>query len=323
MSLFAVVVKTVTVHVATIHFVGLVLFTPPPSAITAKLTTNPAPEFVAIMPFVPSHIPPDSTPIATAIAVPDGSSHKSVSQPPASAGGAQSATRAPQITHETTFPANHPVEPHTAFLIFKDSDLLDVIGWEVKRFEPGYLGIQLTGEHLSFVSDAALQDVSTRLSLGRAGRAGAQLRPEYLPPDYSDAAAVFSIPNGQLAACAKGTNNPNSLTRIDTELKLNNSGQLTIRSGTKNLTVVGDAFVVAAHIPSAHAVHQDPFASPHYTVYCTMTGTSAGLCTLPMASLTDTANPKILQCYDNTMAMGGGPDSRVTLPVIPPSIDFF
>ncbi|HWJ41619.1 MAG TPA: hypothetical protein VNT29_10805 [Candidatus Limnocylindrales bacterium] len=315
MSLFPIIIKTAIAQVATIHFLGIVVFIQPPDATRATRTESPSTITVAVMPNVPAHILAGA-PITTAAAVPSGPMHKATVQPAPSPGSSQSAAR---FGSGVTPPENHIVEPHNAFLIFKDSDLLDVSGWEVKRFETGFLGIQLNGEHISFVADGPNQIDSSPLNLGQVT---GQLRPEYLPPAYSDAAAVFSIPNGELAACAKGTNNPGLMTRIDTELRLINSGQLTVQSGTKILTVRGDASVVAAMVPFTFANHNElnPQSAAHYNVYCAMTG-NVGPCSAPLADLSLVANPKILQCHDNTMITGGSPDSRENLPVIPNSID--
>jgi len=216
--------------------------------------------------------------------------------------------------------SNLSVETHIPFLIFQARDLVDVSGWEVKRFESGYLGIQLNGEHLNFVADGVNQAVNSNLALGHVG---GQLRPEYQPPAFSDAAAVFMIPVGDLRACGNVTGNPpivGPLTRIDTELRLNNNGTFTIQAGTKRLTVDGDATVVAADVPFAYADHHglSHTGAAHYTFYCAMTGTS-GACSAPMPSLS--ASNQILPCHDSSMVMTGDPASRMELPTIPSGLN--
>src|SRR5258705_12645514 len=108
---------------ATVHFVGLTVFIPPPPSVISSVTLDqpsPSPEFVAVMPNVPSHImlPADQT----AVSVP-------------ATTGRKVATSRSTITdgpvRSSSTPLNGDVEHHEAFLIFQSKNLIDVNAWEV------------------------------------------------------------------------------------------------------------------------------------------------------------------------------------------------
>jgi hypothetical protein len=312
MDLVTAAAKTIVVHTAILHFVGLTFFTAPPAPESVKALN--APEFVAIMPFVPSHISAGATdPRAVTNASPQKDQAKTA--------------RTDNSGQVQQIPLQSPnallVDPHVALLIFKERDLLDVTGWEVKRLETGFLSIQLTGEHLTFSGDLPNQNVNRSLALGRV-TGSRQLRPEYMPPAYSDAAAVFDIPSADITACASLPVDPNKpfpfLVRVDTELTLRNNGELTIKSGTKSLTVSGDAIVVAANTPLPYADHHDTHTNgvPHNAVYCAMT-TGNAPCNVAFPSQQDMNLHPIGQCHDDTLVMGGGTVSRI--PALPPTIN--
>lgn len=301
--------------VATVHFVGITLFIPPPPPMITRLTGTPQSspaEFVAVMPNIPSHIVPPENP--TALIAPAPAEHKVTTARTA----ALDAPASPR-----TSPLNSDVEHHEAFLVFTEQDLLDVQGWEVKRLELGFLAIPLQGEHLTFVNDAPDPAVNTTIALPHITNPSnpTNLRPEYQPPAYSDAAAVFEIPNGTLKPCAKDPGSWSS--RIDVELTLTNHGTFTIRSGKKSLTVNGNAIVVAANTPfeyvNEHTAHAN--GKPHNVVYCRML--TSGNCSAAMMAPADFTishpNGGPPPCKDTNMAMPNGQQRIV--PAVPPTIN--
>jgi hypothetical protein len=315
MDLVTVAAKTIVVHIAILHFVGLTFFTAPPASESTKTLDDT--EFVAIMPFVPSHVSAGATDptIATSATSPQRMKTHTARLDDSVAGGSQPLT--PSATHSLLF------DPHVALIIFKDKDLLDVSGWSVKRLESGFLSIELTGEHLTFAGYLPNQNVSRSLSLGRV-TGSTQLRPEYMAPAYSDAAAVFKIPNTDIAACASQPIDPAKpfpfLVRVDTEVTLRNSGQLIIKSGAKSLTVIGNAVVTFANTPLPFADHQATATNgvPHNGVYCTMT-TGSAPCDVAFPSQQDMTLHPIGRCHDATMVMEGGTVAR--FPAVPHRID--
>ena len=342
-------ITTAAVHIATIHLLGLCFFTPQTtpaeSARTALTHSIVSQQFMVIMPHVPSQTGQNGNTNATGTKASDTQKRTSIVQQPT--GNASSPTGRSTATGEIpsnisaptisgTVPATPHIQAHTALLMFKERDLLNVKGWEVTRLDTGFLSIQLNGEQLSFETDAANQDVKPILGLGHL--VAQELRSQFKPPSYSDAAAVFSIPTGTLTACRKvfvpappvptaigrvpldsAPLDPVPLdptrNRIDTELTLNNGGTLTIRAGTKRLTVSGDATLIAANIPMGWAEGKGVESSgiPHNTVYCMM---MAGDCAIP--ALTKQASDTIKPCNDTS---GMRVPSGVTLPSIPARID--
>jgi hypothetical protein len=294
---------------ATVHFVGITLFiVPPPSVISGVRLgqESPSSEFVAIMPNIPSHILLAENPTTTAALAAPGhkvtTSRSAVTGEPVRANG---------------MPLNGDVEHHEAFLIFQEQDLLDVNGWEVKRLESHYLAIPLHGEHLTFVSDAPNPPVNATLPLRHLTDPmnPTPLRPEYMPPAYSDAAAVFEMPNGTLKVCSK---DPKAGARIDVEATLKNNGTFTIRAGNKSLTVAGSAIVVAAHAPFEYVNNHEVHATgmPHNIVYCRML--VSGNCSTAIRSLTiDSAGPG--PCKDPSIFITG--TERRIVPPVPPDIN--
>jgi len=304
MNLLAAVSATthVITHVITLRLIGITLFVmPQPSVISTvaiRQQSSPAPvPFVAIMPNIPSHIMLGENPtlkVSTA-------AHASGSSP-----------------------LNGDIEPHQAFLIFKDQDLQDVKGWEVMRLEDGYLAIPLHGEHLTLAGNSSNPPVTGNVNLGHITDPAnpIPLRPEYRPPAYSDAAAVFEMPTGTLRTCAKTPGDPN--TRIDVELDLTNDGSFTFRSGDKTLTVRGDAIVVAANAPFAYlkdpkTYHNEMVA--HNEAYCRMLTSGqcwAGVHSLTRINLSSTGDGS--GCKDQSgFRTNSNQSSR--LPAVPPQIN--
>ena len=311
MDFVTVAAKTIVVHATILHFVGLTFFTAPPASESSKTLDDT--EFVAIMPFVPEHVSGGAAD-ATNATSPQRMKAHTARLDDSVPGGFQPST-----------PATHPLvfDPHVALIIFNDKDLLDVSGWNVKRLESGFLSIELTGEHLTFAGYLPHQNVSRSLSLGRV-KGSRQLRPEYMSPAYSEAAAVFNIPNADIAACASqpidATKPFPFLIRVDTEVTLRNSGQLIIKSGAKSLTVRGDAVVILANTPQPFADHHATSTNgvPHNAVYCTMT-TGSAPCDVAFPSQEDMTLHPIGRCHDATMVMDGGTVAR--FPALPHRID--
>jgi len=157
------------------------------------------------------------------------------------------------------------VEDHTAFIAFKACDYVSSKGWTVTAAEnmPGYLYARLDGEQVQFLGSAQTVD---RLGRRISGQSAAlflnqslslphvtpcckdpKLRPEYLPPDYLLAAAVFDIANGKVRSCDSTGG------RADSQISIANDGTLLVSAtkdgATKELRLNGTAQVMVANLP--------------------------------------------------------------------------
>lgn len=190
------------------------------------------------------------------------------------------------------------VETHTAMIVFEKEDLVpsSMVGWVEQPLKGNFSYIELTGEHLSFVADG-VNGVATRDQ--RLGKAGGTLLPAYRPPYYSGASGVFFIPRGTLTACVSST--PGVTGRIDTKLALKNLGTLTIKGpDKKSVTFKGDARVFVANVPFAWAKSQTQTTggASHHTVYCAMTGNTKCDATVVEPKVTGTP---LASCNDGNM----------------------
>lgn len=151
------------------------------------------------------------------------------------------------------------VENHTAFLSYKDSDFVNVAGWTPQKLphQTGFSYIVLTGEAISFYTNQP-NDPTTAAppDLPKGNCCTSQtLRAAFHAADGSGAAAIVRVPQGTLTACGSrpgGGADPNP--RVDTKLKLTNSGVLVVVGTTKqqsrSLILKGGATLYVANLPS-------------------------------------------------------------------------
>lgn len=216
--------------------------------------------------------------------------------------------------HVATAGGPQLVEDHTAMIAFNVNDLISVNGWVVKQLHDDFRYIELNGEQLSFVTNAANPRVNTSLRLGRVP--GSALKPQFRPPAYGGAAAVVSIPNGTMDSCKSTFNG-----RMDTQLSLDNKGTLTIQASGKSLIVDGNAAVVIANVPLLWATSQVPSGgttAAHYHVYCAMTGTFP----CDFNPMKPPADPTIPNCANNLMKVipASNPSGPTPRPQVVPGI---
>jgi len=254
---------------AVIHFVGLVMFTTQLLGPNMTLrTTNAAnvhtqSQVVAILPRVGR----------TAIPFPN-----------------QRAKQALTKSTPTESATPEVVEPHVAWIIFQDWTLINQHGWNVKPLskDPAAANVfdyvELNGDQVSFVVDRPNPQATVPTALPHTG---GTLKAEYAPPAPSADAAVFNIPVGDIKICQSQADGVAG--RVDTELRLNNSGTITIRSGTKTLTLDTNGVVYVVNVPPAYAVWHDlnHTARNHYLIYCRMVGKDDSACSAEFLHTTE------------------------------------
>lgn len=247
--------------IATIHFIGLCLFTTVASTDAKLHVVLPRIQSTGI----------DFTATASANVLGRSQMHQQ--------SGRFGAAVQPRFT-----PALAGVENHTAFLAFKDSDLVHVMGWTPQPLphQPGYKYIVLDGEAISFYTSA--QNAATAgipPGLPSAKCCNAQtIRTAFKAADRSGNAAVFRIPNGTVKTCtAQPAGGNDGSKRIDTKVALANTGAVVVLGETKqqtarSLILKGNATLYVANLPSqwvANATYQHQHNSPsHYRVYPAM-----------------------------------------------------
>lgn len=192
------------------------------------------------------------------------------------------------------------VESHTAFIAFATCDYVSSTGWAPAGMEtvPGQLFVRLDGERITIIPSigpARSTDVNSRRqplpSTFEAGNSNelllphlqktccpamTKLKPDFQPPDFRGAAAVFDIPYGNASAC--GANAPGvQWSRIDTRVTIDNDGYLTISAKkdnkTKEIRLRGGAQVYVANLPSDFlepGVHTHIASAPHFMAYFQM-----------------------------------------------------
>jgi hypothetical protein len=256
-----------------IHFVGLCVLTTQPvgperaqSAATARTALAAPTQVVIVMPRVPEQ-PYDPTANPTRVA--------SVS----------TRHRLGEVV-EPLPTTQIDVEPHTAMLLFEHWYPRTSSGWTISPLNDTYDYVRLNGEQISFIADGPNERARIPKSLGHLE---GTLRDDYRPPGYKAAAAVFNIPKGRIGVCISAAVSVHG--RRDTQLLLNNSGTITIRSGSKSLQLPGDAVLYAANVPmgyaAAHELHPgEGYAANHLIAYCRMTGTF-GDCKMPRLDAED------------------------------------
>ncbi|HEX8411827.1 MAG TPA: hypothetical protein VF883_23465 [Thermoanaerobaculia bacterium] len=177
------------------------------------------------------------------------------------------------------------VESHNAYIIFEEDDLLQEIGWKseavpahmVKESDPPvrYRLVRLNGERVTFLANGVNPPAAAapaELPKPKCGTAVSRV-------SLRTVTAMISIPEGYLNTCAVQFEVP-AETRVDTELKLNNQGLLTVWatvfSETRALILKGDARVFVANVP--HGMIFDPdyarHGASHYHAYYDLLKTS-------------------------------------------------
>src|ERR1044072_8065958 len=169
------------------------------------------------------------------------------------------------------------IEAHEALLVFPQRQYKSNEDWAPKAYpgRPGQLYVKLDGEKIRFITGVVTRDTpdgpaDLRLPhvYGECCK-DAELRPEYMPPDYSGAAAVLDLSNGRIDTCTVGT-------RADTVVNIANKGSLTVEgtkgNRTKRITFSGDVYLVFANVPvdatePKAACHSK---TPHYKAYGAM-----------------------------------------------------
>lgn len=178
------------------------------------------------------------------------------------------------------------VDPHKAVIAFQPCDLIASDGWKIETMgEFRYIELTHDSGVVTFEADGANGVAAVPNQLPHLG--SSPLAPPYQPP-YPGASAVFAIPAGALKACRSKAGGV--FGRTDTELSLKSSGTITIRAGSKTLTLSGDATAYAANAPwwyftdhmgSAKHVMNSSSIVKHNTVYCRMAGISDLTACLP------------------------------------------
>lgn len=267
--------------IATIHFIGLALF---------STQVPDAPGLHVLLPRVESH--QHEAPQAETI---DGT------------------TEEVTITTEET----RVVEPHQAFIIYDQRDFVEEIGWTPEDVPahlirqdttnpPQYKFVRLTGEQVKFHADGGNATISDlRLPLPRPKCGDGILN--------GSVAAVVDIPKGELATCAAVFGG--SERRYDTQLKLRNSKLIVITAAAngviKALTLKGSAIVYIANLPAEMLSSGDWESSgaAHYLAYYNLIKTSCA-----EQGLTAPKTTSIGSCTSTPLSITGDkPSKTVTL----------
>lgn len=199
----------------------------------------------------------------------------------------QALTRDPHTLTGNT--AINAVESHNAYIIFAEEDLLQEIGWTsegvpahmVKASDPPvrYRLVRLNGERVTFLANGVNPPAAAapaELPKPKCGTAVSRV-------SLRTVTAMVSIPEGYLNTCAVQFEEP-AETRVDTELKLNNNGLITVWATvfgeTRALILKGDARVFVANVP--HGMIFDPNyakeGSSHYHGYYDLLKTTSAKC---------------------------------------------
>jgi hypothetical protein len=173
------------------------------------------------------------------------------------------------------------VENHTAFLAFRDVDFLTVAGWTPQALpgQPGYQYIVLSGETISFNTNAANPASTKPANLPSVKCCGSeQLLPGFKTGDGSGAAAIFRLGEGTLTACS-ALSSAGDGGRMDTRLQLETGGVLMVWGETKQktraLVLKGDAPLYIGNLPTEWVLdHPYPTlqtnSTPHHQAYTAM-----------------------------------------------------
>jgi len=178
------------------------------------------------------------------------------------------------------------IEKHTAFLAFLQEDVRNNKGVKLLSFPSPTLKklryVPLDGVQITFESEltSRAQKSTPDLQLAHLQTwcpAAKTLRPEFQGPDFTAAAAVADFSRvGPLTACTATAPDVSS-TRLDTQVMIENKGELTItiKKGrdTRRIRLKGDAHFYFANLPASFL---DPNATalsdspPHFEAYFQM-----------------------------------------------------
>lgn len=185
------------------------------------------------------------------------------------------------------------VEPHSAILVFKNSDRVDDGGeWPSSPLTPvpGYSYVALRGERIRFFVNGTNRRARIPAALPHLARNNcpsmSQLHAGYQPPAYAAAAGVALIPRGFVRACRADA--PGVQGRIDTKVTIANTGNYEVVAGNKAITLRNNALVMIVNAPTAwvEGTRGDTLShTAHSQVYFTMAGNPLGVLTLSRCML--------------------------------------
>jgi hypothetical protein len=192
------------------------------------------------------------------------------------------------------------VESHAPILVFKDADHVKYENqWPWHPFKPasGYSYVTLRGERVRFIMNGRnatatipkelphLKDSCTRMETLSDG---------YQPPAYGAAAAVVLLPRGDATAC-RMTSDMNG--RIDTRVRMVNSGNFQVVAGNKSITLRDGAVIAIVNAPTEWiegGLSTAAISAPHFNAYFAMAQTrsvSSKTCTLLRPAKVKTCPP--------------------------------
>lgn len=203
----------------------------------------------------------------------------------------------PTVVTESTH-----VESHAAILVFKDADRVNHENqWPSHEFKPspGYSYVTLKGERIRFIVNGANAPAKIPAELPHLKESCArmeELSEGYQPPAYGAATAVVLLPKGNASAC-RTTSDVNG--RIDTRVKMVNTGNFQVAACNKIITLRDRAVVSIVNAPTAWIEGaKSTLASsfPHFNAYFAMAPPPSALeprktCTLFRPAKVDTCTP--------------------------------
>lgn len=150
--------------------------------------------------------------------------------------------------------ASSHVESHSAILVFREDArvrrrFIDGSEWPSFPLKPmpGYSYVKLKRDRIGFIVNGAnrLAEIPAGLPhLKQSCALMAELSEGYQPPEYRAAAAVVMIPNGTTSACRSANG------RVDTRVRMNNTGNFHVVAGNKRITLRDDAAVMIVNLPT-------------------------------------------------------------------------
>ena len=184
----------------------------------------------------------------------------------------------------------HGIEPHVAVIAYRDSDRVSLSSeWKAAplSIDPAdktrYSYVQLNGERVQITPDSPPKTVQSATAAHSATHTAVvdqehaidipyldakELLPEYRPPAFSGAAAVFDLPQGKAHGCTWGN-------RVDVELTVPNEATITIQAGSKKLVLKRGATLFIAHVPRQALSTNVADSAAHLTAYTYMTSSPA------------------------------------------------
>jgi hypothetical protein len=177
------------------------------------------------------------------------------------------------------------IEKHTAFIAFPTTAVI-FNGWgsPLSTFTAStnmaFSYVELHGEEIVFDTLSRKNSVVTGQNLDLPKMSfptptPAPLRPEYRAP-YKGAVGVVDLPQGDLHACKASLMKGPSITRTDTQLKLQTNGVIVIRTvnGSKAIVLWANEQTYVANVPMVWATtlqHDNHHAFGHWKAYYLMT----------------------------------------------------